>query len=71
MKQFLFTFFLVFSLSSFSQIKSGKITYVVSMTPISEKKIDSLVKNDDLKNPIMTDWFKSILKNTPNVNAYL
>lgn len=71
MKQSLFTFILIYSLTSFSQIKSGKITYVFSMTPISQKKIDSITKKRATKNARMREWFKNTLKNTPNVNAYL
>lgn len=62
---------LFFSLISLSQIKSGRVTYVASMTPISDKKIDSLSKKSELKNVKMNKWMRDILKNTPNVNAYL
>ncbi len=55
----------------FSQNISGKVTYVVSMTPISDKKIDSIFSNKKNKNPKMNAWIRGIYKNTPNVNAYL
>ncbi|WP_298883190.1 GLPGLI family protein [uncultured Polaribacter sp.] len=51
---------------------SGKVTYVVSMTPISDKLIDSISnKKGKLKNAKMNKWMRDMLKNTPNVNAYL
>lgn len=62
---------LFFSISISAQIQSGKVTYVASMTPITDKKIDSLTKKSDLKNVKMNTWMRDILKNTPNVNAYL
>ena len=33
---------ILFSITICAQIQSGKVTYVASMTPISDKKIDSL-----------------------------
>jgi len=62
---------LVFSITICAQIQSGKVTYVASMTPISDKKIDSLSKKSDVKNVKMNKWMYNIYKNTPNVNAYL
>lgn len=71
MKNFtlILTFFL--SINSFSQNISGKVTYIVSMTPISDKKLDSLSKKSELKNAKMDKWMKDIFKNIPNVNACL
>ena len=62
---------LFFSISISAQIQSGKVTYVASMTPITDKKIDSLTKKSNLKNVKMNKWMRDVLKNTPNVNAYL
>lgn len=59
------------SVTLFSQNISGKVTYVVSMEPISEKIIDSVSKKGILKKTRMDKWVQNILKNTPNVNAFL
>lgn len=71
MKNLIFILTIFLSINSFSQNISGKVTYVVSMTPISDKKLDSLSKKSELKNVKMNKWLRDILKNTPNVNAYL
>ncbi len=62
---------LFFSTIIFAQQLSGKVTYVVSMSPISDKKIDSLLSKRKTKNPEMNGWLKNMFKNIPNVNAYL
>lgn len=71
MKFNLLLFSLFFSISISAQIQSGKVTYVASMTTITDKKIDSLTKKSDLKNVMMNKWMRDVLKNTPKVNAYL
>ncbi|WP_254713029.1 GLPGLI family protein [Polaribacter litorisediminis] len=71
MKKLLFFLLFLFSMLSFSQKTIGKITYVVSTTPISDKKIDSISKKSKVKNLKMNSWMKSVLKNMPDVNAYL
>ncbi len=54
-----------------SQKISGRVTYVVSTEPFSDKKIDSLTKSSKFKNLKMNSWMKRVLKNTPDVNAFL
>lgn len=71
MKFFLFSILLFYSTIIFTQQLSGKVTYVVSMSPISDKKIDSIAKKSKVKNIRMNNWFKTVLKNTSDVNAYL
>ncbi|MCG1035138.1 GLPGLI family protein [Polaribacter sargassicola] len=71
MKYNLLLITLFFSLAIYTQIKSGKVTYVVSMTPISDKRIDSISKKSKIKNVKSKKWMYDILKNTPNVNTYL
>lgn len=66
------TLFLLFSITIVSsQIKSGKVTYVVSMTPFSEKKIDSLTKTSKVKNVKVKNWMKSVLRNSTPIKAFL
>ena len=71
MKTIIIFLLLCISTTLFSQNISGKITYVVSMEPISEKIIDSVSKKNILKKTRMDKWVQNILKNTPNVNAFL
>ena len=72
MKKQIILLFIVFTNTIiYSQTISGKVTYVASMTPISDKKIDSLFLNRKVKNPKMNKWARSIYKNTPNVKSYL
>jgi len=71
MKPIIIFLLLCISTTLFSQKISGKITYVVSMEPISEKIIDSVSKKNILKKTRMDKWVQNILKNTPNVNAFL
>lgn len=66
-----FLVFVFINTTILSQNISGKVTYIVSMTPISDKKIDSIFSNKKNKNPKMNAWIRGIYKNTPNVNAYL
>jgi GLPGLI family protein len=72
MKKKIILLFIVFTTTFISaQNIRGKVTYVASMTPISDKKIDSLSKKSEFKNVKMNKWLSNILKNTPDVNAYL
>ena len=71
MKSFLSWILLFFSTIVFTQQLSGKVTYVVSMIPIPDKKIDSLLSTKKSKNDIANEWVKNMFKNTPNVNTYL
>tara|TARA_R110002126_G_scaffold97803_2_gene227600 strand:+ start:2864 stop:3592 length:729 start_codon:yes stop_codon:yes gene_type:complete len=71
MKFFLCYTLLFFSANVFSQQLSGKVTYVVSMSPISDKKIDSLLSKRKTKNPEMNDWIKNMFKEIPDIKAYL
>jgi len=50
---------------------NGKVTYVVSIEPVSDKRIDSLSKTALAGKVKMGNWMRDILKNTPNVNSYL
>jgi GLPGLI family protein len=68
----LFTFLACFfSVVFYSQNLSGKVTYVISMEPISKKRIDSLSKKLSTKKVKMDKWMRDILKNTPDITAYL
>ncbi len=69
MKIFLSWILLFFSTIVFSQQLNGKVTYVVSMTPFSDKKIDSISKK--MKTKKMDKWMRNIFENTSNVNVYL
>ncbi len=71
MKNYFFILLLVISLNGFTQEVSGKVTYIVSVEPFSDKKIDSITKSSKVKNLKMNSWMKSVLKNTPDVNAFL
>jgi len=71
MKKKLLILFIFTNTIIFSQNLSGKVTYVVSMEPFNEKKIDSIYKIKNKKNKKTDKWMKDIFKNTPNVNAYL
>lgn len=71
MKHIFFWITIFFSITTFSRQLSGKVTYVASMTPIPDKKIDSLLSTRKSKNEKMNDWVKNMFKNTPNVNTYL
>jgi len=72
MKYKLFFLLIVFSISiNYAQNISGKVTYVVSMEPFSDKWIDSISKNNPINNAKMNAWAKNRLKNTPDVEAYL
>lgn len=71
-KQFILLHFIFVTTIISSQNISGKVTYVASMTPISDKLIDSISnKKGKLKNAKMNKWMRDMLKNTPNVNAYI
>ena len=65
MKFFPIYIFLSFSAIIFSQQLSGKVTYVASMIPIPDKKIDSLLSTRKSKNKKMNDLVKNMFKNTP------
>jgi hypothetical protein len=69
MKKKLILIFIVFTTTVFSQNISGKVTYVVSMTPITDKLLDSISKKNGKEK--MSKFVKSFLKHAPNVNAYL
>ncbi|MDD7915638.1 hypothetical protein [Polaribacter ponticola] len=71
MKSLFIILILFFSVNLFSQNISGKVTYVLSLEPIQEKKIDSMVAKSDFKNAKMEKMMRDIFKNTPDVNAYL
>ncbi|MEN8702537.1 MAG: GLPGLI family protein [Polaribacter sp.] len=71
MKNCFLILLLIISLHGFSQKINGRVTYIVSVEPLSEKKIDSITKSSKLKNLKMNSWMKSVLKNTPDVNAFL
>lgn len=71
MKTIFKIFLFCFSITLLSQNISGKVTYVVSMEPISEKIIDSIASKKEFKKTNMSKWMKDILKNTPDVNAFL
>jgi len=70
MKKYLIITLLFFSIVTFSQI-SGKVTYIVSMTPISDKKIDSIFSKKKYEHIKMNAWARSVFKNTPDVKANL
>ena len=70
MKKKLILFFIVFlNIIIYAQTISGKVTYVVSIQPLNEKKLDSSYQARTKKK--MDKWMRDILKNTPPVNAYL
>ena len=71
MKNCFLILLLIISLHGFSQKINGRVTYIVSVEPLSEKKIDSITKNSKVKNLKMNSWMKSVLKNTPDVYAFL
>ena len=72
MKKNLILLFIVFTTTFISsQNISGKVTYVASMTPISDKLIDSISSPKSGGKPKMSQFFKDFLKHAPNVNAYL
>ena len=70
MKKKLILFFIVFlNIIIYAQTISGKVTYVVSIQPLNEKKLDSSYQARTKKK--MDKWMRDILKKTPPVNAYL
>lgn len=69
MKNLLLTLLLVISVNMFSQNISGKITYIVSMEPFNERKLDSAYQVRTKKK--MDKWMKDIFKNTPDVKVFL
>ncbi|WP_439130194.1 hypothetical protein [Polaribacter sp.] len=71
MKFFLSWMLLLSSTIIFTQQLSGKVTYVVSIIPISDKMIDSISKKSEFKNVKVNKTIRDLLKNAPNVNAYL
>ena len=70
MKKKLILLLIIFINTSISsQTISGKVTYVVSIQLLNEKKLDSSYQARTKKK--MDKWMRDILKNTPPVNAYL
>lgn len=70
MKKKLILLLIIFINTSISsQTISGKVTYVVSIQPLNEKKLDSSYQARTKKK--MDKWMRDILKKTPPVNAYL
>lgn len=55
----------------FSQNISGKVTYVLSVEPFAEQKIDSMVAKSDFKNAKMEKMMRDVFKNAKDVEALL
>ncbi len=70
MKKNFFIFLLTFSINSYTQNITGKVTYTVSMEAFSEKKLDSVIKTTT-KNKKANSFIKEMFKNADDVEASL